>query len=223
METMEFKKQQLSLLDDQSIAPFRSGFIAGVDEVGRGALFGPVVAAAVILPDAATADLQAAGVIDSKQLSPSQRTYLAGFIKAIALDCQIGIASVWEIERLNILWASMLAMRRAVSRLTPTPDLCLIDGNKTIPDLLIPQQAIVKGDQQSLAIAAASIIAKVWRDALITRLAKRYPQYDLASNKGYGTAKHRAAIQAFGLTAQHRQSFSPCQTNVSSKATQGSG
>lgn len=203
------KAQQLSLLGN-AIASSKSGVMAGVDEVGRGALFGPVVAAAVILPDVASADLLAAGVTDSKQLSPPQRVQLASFIKAIAVDYRVGMASVWEIERLNILQASLLAMRRAVLQLTPTPGFCLIDGNQTIPDLSIPQQAMVKGDQRSLAIAAASIVAKVWRDTLITRLAQRYPQYDLAANKGYGTLKHRVAIQTFGLTSQHRQSFRPC-------------
>lgn len=218
MGMMASKGQQLSLLEDIPIACPTAGLIAGVDEVGRGALFGPVVAAAVILPEAASVELLAAGVTDSKQLSPMQRQRLIGRIQAIAIDYRIGIASVWEIERINILQASLLAMRRAVLRLTPAPEFCLIDGNQTIPNLPIPQQAIVKGDQRSLAIATASIVAKVWRDTLIIRLAKRYPHYDLASNKGYGTLKHRDAIQTFGLTPQHRQSFSPCQYALSHRS-----
>lgn len=185
--------------------------IAGVDEVGRGALFGPVVAAAVILPDTAAAELTALGVTDSKRLSPRQRDRLVRQVRRLAMDCQIGFASVREIDRLNILQASLLAMRRAIARLSPQPDLCLIDGNQRVPDLLIPQQTIVKGDQTCLAIAAASILAKVWRDRLIVRLAARYPQYDLATNKGYGTAAHRLALQTYGRTPQHRQSFKPCQ------------
>jgi ribonuclease HII len=198
----------LSKIEMPQRSPFAA--IAGVDEVGRGALFGPVVAAAVILP-ADTADLAAAGVTDSKRLTPSQRVALAQLIRAIAIDCQIGVASVGEIDRLNILQASLLAMRRAILRLSPSPDLCLIDGNQKVPILLIPQQTWVKGDQHSLAIAAASIVAKVWRDALITRLDSRYPGYDLAHNKGYGTANHRQALETLGITRYHRRSFAPCQ------------
>lgn len=185
--------------------------VAGVDEVGRGALFGPVVAAAVVMPENAAAELADLGVTDSKLLSPRQRDRLVGQIHRLAIDCQIGMASVREIDRLNILQASLLAMRRAIARLTPQPTLCLVDGNQRISGLIIPQQTIVKGDQTCLAIAAASIIAKVWRDRLIVRLAARYPVYDLATNKGYGTAVHRHAIQKHGCTSQHRRSFKPCQ------------
>lgn len=188
--------------------------IAGVDEVGRGALFGPVVAAAVILSEEAIAQLTLAGVKDSKKLSPAARSRLAIQIKAIALDCKISWASVREIDRLNILQASLLAMKRSILKLQPTPDLCLIDGNQKVPQLLIPQQTIIKGDSSSIVIAAASIIAKVWRDELIVRLSQKYPQYDLVGNKGYGTAKHRQALQRFGPTSQHRQSFTPCQLSL---------
>lgn len=185
--------------------------IAGVDEVGRGALFGPVVAAAVILSPEALAQLQQSGVTDSKQLSPLQRQTLAAQIQAAALDCKIGLASVREIDRLNILQASLLAMQRAIRQLQPQPQLCLIDGNQRVPNLGIAQQTIVQGDRQCLVIAAASIIAKVWRDQLIIRLANQYPGYDLASNKGYGTTKHRQALQQLGVSRQHRRSFSPCR------------
>lgn len=185
--------------------------IAGVDEVGRGALFGPVVAAAVILPERAAAELTALGVTDSKLLSPVQRDRLVEQVRRLAMDCRIGFASVREIDRLNILQASLLAMRRAIARLSPQPELCLVDGNQRIPGLPIPQQPIIKGDQTCLAIAAASILAKVWRDRLIVRLSARYPHYDLATNKGYGTAAHRLAIQTYGCTPQHRRSFKPCQ------------
>lgn len=188
-----------------------SEVIAGVDEVGRGALLGPVVAAAVILPATALDPLQQAGVTDSKRLSPQQRQRLAAQIQTVALDCKIGVASVAEIDRLNILRASLLAMQRAILRLQPQPQFCLIDGNQRIPTLNIDQQTIVQGDSQSLVIAAASIVAKVWRDRLLVRLADRYPAYDLATNKGYGTAKHRQAIQTVGICRQHRRSFSPCQ------------
>lgn len=206
--------KQLSLLDQLPLNP--SGLVAGVDEVGRGALFGPVVAAAVILSDDASRDLALAGVTDSKQLLPAQRVHLASCIKAVSLDCKVGIASVREIDRLNILQASLLAMRRAILRLNPAPTLCLIDGNQSVPGLPVLQQSIVKGDQKSVAIASASIIAKVWRDELITRLAVKYPNYDLVANKGYGTAKHRLGIQQFGTTNQHRHSFSPCRVPVES-------
>lgn len=191
----------------------QTDLVAGVDEVGRGALFGPVVAAAVILPHSAIAPLTNAGVADSKQLTASQRERLVSLIYLEAIDCRIGISSVREIDRLNILNASLLAMRRAILRLHPPPTLCLIDGNQRIPGLPIAQQTMVKGDQQSLPIAAASIIAKVWRDRLITRLAQTYPGYDLSQNKGYGTASHRQALAALGASSQHRKSFRPCQVH----------
>lgn len=202
--------EQLTLLDVTDNLPPPEA-IAGVDEVGRGALFGPVVAAAVILPESALADLAAAGVTDSKLLTAEQRQTLAIRIRASALDCQVGYASVYEIDRLNILQASLLAMKRAVMKLKVSPKLCLIDGNQRIPGLHLPQQTVIKGDQRSLPIAAASIIAKVWRDDLITRLAAKYPQYYLASNKGYGTPSHRLAIQQFGASRFHRTSFGPCR------------
>lgn len=187
------------------------GFVAGVDEVGRGCLFGPVVAAAVILSPEATTELTAAGVKDSKKLTPKQRCRLAQMIRDMAISWAIAQASVREIDRINILQASLLAMRRAINKLRIQPDLCLIDGNQLVPGLLVPQQTIVKGDSHSLAIASASIVAKVWRDELIVRLATKYPQYDLTNNKGYGTLRHREALQRYGASPQHRQSFSPCR------------
>ncbi len=190
------------LIDDPS-----SLLTAGVDEVGRGALFGPVVAAAVILPEEVLDNLASSGVTDSKKLTEKRRCQLAGQIRIVALDCQIGIASVREIDRLNILQASLLAMKRAVMKLKPKPDFVLVDGNQEIRDLFIPQRTIVKGDSKFLAIAAASIVAKVWRDALIMRLAKKYPVYDLTNNKGYGTKKHKQGIVDYGVSPQHRLSF----------------
>jgi ribonuclease HII len=203
--------QQFKLFELELPNVASNGLIAGVDEVGRGALFGPVVAAAVILPTTVEQQLWAAGVTDSKKLSPLQRQTLATQIRDVAIACQIGIASVREIDRLNILQASLLAMHRAITRLNPPPDFCLIDGNQRVPNLAIPQQTLVKGDSRALAIAAASIVAKVWRDQLIERLAGRYPGYDLASNKGYGTQKHRLGLEKQGVSAQHRRSFTPCQ------------
>jgi ribonuclease HII len=189
----------------------RGQLVAGVDEVGRGCWFGPVVAAAAILSGEAIADLRQAGVTDSKRLSVKQRSRLALSVRDSAIACSIGIASVREIDRLNILQASLLAMKRAILKLQVTPQLCLIDGNQLVPDLSIEQKTIVKGDSRVTAIAAASIVAKVWRDTLIVRLAKKYPEYDLKNNKGYGTKKHRLALQKYGISPQHRRSFRPCQ------------
>ena len=179
--------------------------------MGRGALFGPVVAAAVMLPATAIHPLKQAGLTDSKLLRPNHRLVLAAQIRSLAIDCQIGVASVAEIDRLNILNASLLAMRRAVDRLQPQPQFCLVDGNQRIPQLQIAQATLVKGDQKSLVIAAASVVAKVWRDRLMVKLANRYPGYGLESHKGYGTAQHRQAIQELGLLRQHRRSFGPCR------------
>ncbi|MEM8639819.1 MAG: ribonuclease HII [Cyanobacteria bacterium P01_G01_bin.54] len=185
--------------------------ISGVDEVGRGAWFGPVVAAAVLLTPAQEHQLLALGVRDSKQLSPQRRFGLAQSIRAIATAIAIGYANPRTIDRLNILQATLQAMSRAVNRLHPLPEHCLVDGNQPVPALPCPQETVIKGDQQSVAIAAASIVAKVWRDELIVRLARRYPAYDLANNKGYGTAKHRAALFEYGPTPLHRLSFKPCR------------
>lgn len=185
--------------------------IAGVDEVGRGALFGPVVAAAVILPVSALPQLALSGVKDSKQLSPLRRLKLAQEIQRLALDWRIGYATNQEIDQINILQASLLAMKRAILKLNIEPDLCLIDGKQPLPDLPLPQQTMVKGDERSLEIAAASVVAKVWRDELVIRLAVKYPNYDLVTNKGYGTERHRLALQRYGPSRLHRMSFSPCR------------
>ncbi|AFY69463.1 RNase HII [Thalassoporum mexicanum PCC 7367] len=198
--------------------------VAGVDEVGRGALFGAVVAAAVILPvepvdrlalaehnhTGCYGQLVSAGVRDSKQLSATQRDELDSLIRSVAIDCQIGTASVAEIAELNILNASLLAMERAIAQLQPRPNHCLIDGNRQIKFKIIApidQTTVVKGDQKSLSIAAASIIAKVWRDRYVIDLAEKYPDYDLVNNKGYATAKHRQAIKELGFSDLHRRSF----------------
>lgn len=178
--------------------------------MGRGALFGVVVAAAVILPPDHLTSLHEAGVTDSKKLSPQRRALLDSLIRDIAVDCQVGVATVAEIDRTDILEASLLAMERSLAALTVTPNHCLIDGNQPLRFRLIsplPQTTVVKGDARCLSIAAASIVAKVWRDRLMEELDSQYPGYDLASNKGYGTPKHRAAILRLGYTDQHRQSF----------------
>jgi ribonuclease HII len=182
------------------------GPVAGVDEVGRGPWAGPVVAAAVILkPDAPDRVLDA--LDDSKRLTVKTREALAAAIPVCAW-VGLGAASVAEIDRINILAASHLAMRRAVARLPQAPAACLIDGNR-LPDLPCPAEAVVKGDGLSLSIAAASIVAKVARDRLMARLALRYPAYGWQKNAGYGTGEHQEALAVAGVTVHHRRSFSP--------------
>jgi len=185
--------------------------IAGVDEVGRGALFGPVVAAAVILKPEDEPWLQQQGVADSKALTAKKRQSLVPIIRSVAVDTQVSWVSVRTIDQINILQASLQAMHRALGRLSPKPSQCLVDGNQRIPGLEIAQQTVVKGDQRVVAIAAASILAKVWRDTLIIRLSHRYPGYDLASNKGYGSPKHLVGLRRLGPTRYHRRSFKSCQ------------
>lgn len=191
-----------------------SEWIAGVDEVGRGALFGPVVAAAVMLPRSALKPLMVAGVRDSKQLSHKRRQALAIEIREVATEVRIGYATAREIDEINILQASLRAMQRSILKLKSKPHLCMVDGKTKIPGLDIPQQNLVGGDRQSLIIAAASIVAKVWRDEWVMRWAHKYPQYDLMANKGYGTQRHCLALQEYGPSPQHRRSFRPCQPQI---------
>ncbi len=176
---------------------------AGVDEVGRGPLAGPVVACAVIMPAAARA---IAGVADSKLLSPAERERLARLIVERAACVALGAASVREIGERNIYQATSLAMRRALRRLVIAPDAVLVDG-KPIKSLGVEHIAVVKGDNKCYAIACASIVAKVVRDRLMQRLDARYPVYAWRNNAGYGTPVHIAALGAHGLTAHHRVSF----------------
>jgi ribonuclease HII len=185
----------------------QENLIAGVDEVGRGAIFGIVVTAAVILPKSAIEQCQSWGIKDSKKLSAKQRERLVPQIEDIAIAYQIGVATVTEIDEINILQATLVAMHRAIAGLTVIPELCLVDGNRSIPNLDIPQQTLIKGEDRSISIAAASILAKVWRDRVMTELSLSYPEYHLDRNKGYGTAQHLAAIAEYGITAEHRQSF----------------
>jgi ribonuclease HII len=188
--------------------------IAGVDEVGRGALFGVVVAGAVILPKSAISECQNWGIKDSKKLSARRREQLVPRIEQVAISYQIGVATVAEIDRLNILQAALIAMKRSIAGLNILPELCLVDGNQLIPNLEIPQQTLVKGEDRAISIAAASILAKVWRDRLMTELDIIYPMYDLANNKGYGTAKHLMAIDKYGISPEHRRSFSPVKAAI---------
>lgn len=181
-----------------------AGLLAGVDEAGRGPLAGPVVAAAVILDD----QQPIVGLADSKKLSARQRERLYNEIRAKALCCCVAEASVEEIDQINILQATMLAMRRAVEGLRLKPAMVQVDGNR-VPPLSVPAQAIVKGDAKVQAISAASILAKVHRDRLCAQLHEAYPQYGFDAHKGYPTADHVAAIRQHGVTPAHRRTFGP--------------
>ncbi len=181
-----------------------SGLVCGVDEAGRGPLCGPVVAAAVILDPARPID----GLADSKKLTEAARERLAPLIRERALAWAIAEASVEEIDRLNILHATMLAMQRAVMALGTAPAEVRIDGNRC-PKLPYPARAIVKGDATEPAISAASILAKTARDAVMRALDTQWPQYGLAAHKGYPTDAHLAALEAHGVQAFHRRSFAP--------------
>ena len=178
---------------------------AGVDEAGRGPLVGSVFAAAVVLPD----EYDLPGLTDSKKLSERRRDELAVLIKQQALAWCVAAASVEEIDRLNILHATMLAMTRAVQGLAVVPDKVLIDGNRVPKDLGIPAEAVVKGDSKIIEISAASVLAKTARDAEMYALAERYPQYGFDQHKGYGTTQHLAALQRHGALPEHRRSFAP--------------
>lgn len=175
-----------------------------MDEAGRGPLAGPVVAAAVILDDLHPI----AGLADSKKLTAARREALFDEIRAKALCCSIAEASVEEIDRLNILQATLLAMRRAVLGLRLKPKMVLVDGNR-LPTLDMPAEAIVKGDALVPAISAASILAKVHRDRWCVQVDEQYPQYGFAGHKGYGTAVHMAALREYGACIHHRRSFAP--------------
>ena len=190
---------------EQATLPWDTpGLVAGVDEAGRGPLAGPVVAAAVILDDLHPI----AGLADSKKLSAARREQLYDEIRAKALCCSIAEASVEEIDTLNILQATLLAMRRAVEGLRLKPAKVLVDGNR-LPVLDVLAEAIVKGDAKVPAISAASILAKVHRDRWCAEFDREFPQYGFAAHKGYGTAEHLAALRAHGACAQHRKTFAP--------------
>jgi ribonuclease HII len=190
-------------LSDWGDAP--EGWIAGVDEVGRGPLAGPVVAAAVVFPPGATPP----AVGDSKTLSATRRAALVPEIKACALAWALGWADVEEIDRLNILQASLLAMRRALAGLGGAPALVLVDGNQRIPELSYAQRTVPRGDSRVAAIAAASILAKEARDEALCALGERYPGYGFERHSGYPVPEHLAALEALGPTPAHRRSFGP--------------
>lgn len=193
MDWLEFEKEALA-------KGYKS--VCGVDEAGRGSLAGPVCAAAVILPEGVIID----GVNDSKKLSEKKRESLFDVIREQALSYSIAYATVDEIEEINILNATMLAMRRAIDGLDIKADYAMIDGNK-IPPIDIDAECIVKGDAKSMSIACASILAKVSRDRLLYKYAEEYPMYGFDKHKGYGTKVHREAILKYGPCPYHRKSF----------------
>jgi ribonuclease HII len=197
-------------MDDLFVTDFEGPGLAGVDEVGRGPLAGDVVAAAVILDPERPID----GLRDSKKLSESRREALAGLVRERAVAWSIGRASVAEIDSLNILQASLLAMHRAVAGLQPQPDYVLVDGNR-LPRWAYPSEPVVKGDDRVPAIAAASILAKVQRDGELVALDKSYPGYGFATHKGYPTEAHLQALKELGVTPVHRRSFAPVKNLLS--------
>ncbi len=192
---------------DLTIERRYQGRVCGVDEVGRGPLAGPVIACAVVLPAGIELTVLGREIDDSKKLTARRRRVLAREIWAEAMVA-IGHATVEEIDTLNILRASGLAMGRAVAKLPVVPDHALVDGNR-VPDLPCPGTAVVGGDGRSLSIAAASIVAKHCRDRLMARFARRYRGYGWERNAGYGTAEHRAALRTLGVTPLHRRTFAP--------------
>lgn len=199
-------------LDDVFARGFGEGaVVAGVDEVGRGPLAGPVVAAAVVVP-ARVRDALLAVAGDSKVLSAKKRVQVEALVRE---SCPFGIgeASVAEIDELNIRNATFLAMRRALEQVPH--DAVVVDGNANIPGLTVPQQCVVGGDGKELAVACASILAKVYRDELMARLGEAHPAYDWAKNAGYGTAAHMAALTHHGATEHHRRSFAPIRDMLS--------
>ena len=204
MRSSKLSKAKPAIVQQTTLLWDVSGLTAGVDEAGRGPLAGPVVAAAVILDDLNPIK----GLADSKILTALRREKLFDEIRAKALCCSIAEASVEEIEELNILQATLLAMRRAVEGLRLKPQLVLVDGNR-LPVLDIRAEAIVKGDTKVPAISAASILAKVYRDRWCLEYDLQFPQYGFAKHKGYGTAEHLAALRAHGACPQHRKTFRP--------------
>lgn len=194
---------------ESSFMTNNSGLIAGVDEAGRGPWAGPVVAGAVIFPELKIPDFLAQKLDDSKKLTPAKREELFEKLHSCGALIGCGSASVEEIDRLNILQATFLAMRRAIDSLPAVPSFALIDGNKVPPGLPCPAQALVKGDARSLSVAAASIIAKVTRDRLMAELAKEFPYYGWGKNAGYGTKAHQNGLAEHGICVHHRKSYAP--------------
>ena len=215
------KKFDRALLPDSPDLSFEQAlwssgveFIGGVDEAGRGALAGPVAAGVVILPNRADLIIQLSGVRDSKQMSPKQRGEWAERLHGMALAWGVGLASAGEIDAIGIVPATRLAARRALMQLRVMPQHLLLDYLR-LPEVSLPQTPLVKGDQRSLSIAAASILAKTARDGLLCDYERQYPGYGFAAHKGYGTLAHRRAMQRLGLSPIHRRSFQWKEEDVS--------
>lgn len=205
---------------EEEVRLWQAGYraVAGIDEVGRGALAGPVVAAAVIVPPAAPLDGIWGAVRDSKLLSATQRAALAVEIQAAALAWGIGETAAAEIDAIGIAPATRKAMRAAMAALSVTPDYLLIDWVK-LPTVMIPQASFIKADQRIVSVAAASILAKVYRDNLLIALHEQYPAYGFAQHKGYGTQTHLAALAATGSCPEHRHTFAPIMRQANQYAT----
>ena len=200
------RRDGITVLNKQNGNPPNSGgeTVAGVDEAGRGALAGPVVAAAVVLPRTAAIE----GCRDSKQLTPGRRLRIEARIKQQALAWAVAQASVEEVDSLNVLNAALLAMSRALAALTVTPDRVLVDGNR-VPDVAVPAYAVVGGDTCVNVISAASILAKTARDRMMVETGYKYPDYNFAGHKGYATAEHVRLLHEIGACAVHRRSYRP--------------
>jgi ribonuclease HII len=205
---IEMSAYENSLINHQKVR-----YIAGIDEVGRGPLAGPVVAASVILPE----DFYLPGINDSKKLSKKKRALFYQYILDHAVSYGIGVATVEEIDELNIYQATKVAMERSIKHLTIKPDHLLIDAMKLDVDL--PQTSIIKGDAKSISIAAASIVAKVTRDLYMAQLGNKYPMYQFETNSGYGTKVHLEAIETYGIIPEHRKTYEPIKTKIMTKRT----
>jgi len=205
--TLDTQKIPIPVLENLEATLTAKGYeaICGVDEVGRGPLAGPVVAAAVIIPKGITI----VGLDDSKKLTPLQRDHLFDEIAELGIPCAIGIIDHETIDRINILKASLMAMRKAVMDIKVSPDFVIVDGSFTIPNLNFPQMAIIEGDASCQAIAAASIVAKVTRDRIMDRMEGLYPSYSFAKHKGYCTPLHLEELRTNGPCEIHRRSFRP--------------
>ncbi|HVU66552.1 MAG TPA: ribonuclease HII [Ktedonobacteraceae bacterium] len=208
METTKINAHLPTLEEEMALLSQGYSFIAGLDEAGRGCLAGPVVAAAVILPLDQDIATLLDGVRDSKQMTAQARERCFTLIQQHALAVGVGIGSVALIDRRNILQATKQAMKDALASLAPAPQALLLDA-LTLRDVALPQRALIKGDARCLSIAAASVIAKVTRDRLMLQMHQDYPAYGFDQHKGYGTPAHLAALQQYGATPHHRQSFAP--------------
>jgi ribonuclease HII len=208
------KDQLVELIDlsgiEENLYSMGHALVCGVDEVGRGPLAGPVVAAAVILPRG----VEIPGIDDSKKLTPEKREQICQLIMDAQIPCAVGIIDAETIDKVNILRASLIAMRKAVSELSQTPDCLLVDGTYCIPNLKQTQFAIIGGDARVKSIGAASIIAKVTRDRIMARYQELYPQFSFAVHKGYPTPQHLAELEEHGPCAIHRRSFGPVMRRI---------